>query len=246
MCRQPNSKRGTMSRSQWPDSINPPSEKPGTVHILFVSRQSHKSLWGEPSPANFLLSGPRGPARGHRRRLRGQSRGKTLESQGSRLVLVALSALPHASPQGATQPCGRARPTPGPGLAGTTGKRRSVNLIPGGTARPAIAASHMRPMPVASSPEDRVDLSERGPLTRGRPWRVLGAVGRRSRDSPRPAAVNAGRPCGEGTRQPPESESVEHRASGGARLRLAAATRGSCGPGGVTSPENLTAEIQTN
>ena len=36
MCRRPNSKRGTMSRPQWPDSTNSPSEIVGTIHVGYA------------------------------------------------------------------------------------------------------------------------------------------------------------------------------------------------------------------
>jgi len=42
-CRQWSTKRNTMSRPEWPDSINSPSEKPGTVHSPIL--QGIQAIW---------------------------------------------------------------------------------------------------------------------------------------------------------------------------------------------------------
>lgn len=165
----------------------------GPHHTPAVSRMSSRDAiaWA----ANFLLSGQRGLARGHRGRLCGQSCPKVLENQGASRPGGRSDRLGRNSRLRPASACGQRLEL---GLAGTRGKPHDVNLIIGRTCAPPASD---RNSGLAANAENvlvvgRVDVSENEKLTGSHRWRGLAAIGRKRRGSPPPAAVNAGRSCG--------------------------------------------------
>ena len=152
-------------------------------------RTPHSSSDGSMStrrrPPNVLLSGPPGPARGHRGRLCAQSCPNVLGNQGgSRPV----SKLRQTWLRFAYQPRVRSRPTPSAGARGNRGKPHEVNPIIGRTCGPHTNDRSVAPAANAgvSPREARVDLptSERRAAAAdaaGSPQLAACAVIRRSR-----------------------------------------------------------------
>ncbi len=183
---------------------------------------------------NFLLSGPRGPARGYRGRLCVQSCPKVPEDQGARLsgnvTLTALAAgrLSDLRPVAANAEAelGRKRANP-----------HGVNPIISGTS-PLLAYARNSRLAAnvgISLMAPRVDGLEKSEACRRRWWRGLALVRRKRRGSPQPPAVNAGRWSGARTWQLPWPESIGDGNRCAARVRLAATTRGSRGAPPVTA-----------